>query len=339
MNKNKYLFLIFYFIKILSKKFKLQKKMTLLNNNFFILVLSKIILFCFWFGVGIYLYNKLTNSNYKIQINNFSFFELFLIFYTIFIFIMFIKTIFVDYILSLYISDIQFNLLFMVDGNNTESVNTINTEAVNTTSTNTESVNTSNSKSDSGESNSKYDGIIMSTALASGMTIASKVPSIAGKAGLMSGSAILGAGAIGLKNIFGNITADIGKKSNNIIQNITDLNKVIEEMFNLTGNNGLDLLNMIQLFQKLQLIFIIIIIYNFFLLNINEEKLENFLLNIFPTKIIKFYIKSLKIFKKSGFIIIICLLILLLISNLYSYSYLNFFIYHLDDIIEIYFKK
>ena len=72
MNKNKYLFLIFYFIKILSKKFKLQKKMTLLNNNFFILVLSKIILFCFWFGVGIYLYNKLTNSNYKIQINNFT---------------------------------------------------------------------------------------------------------------------------------------------------------------------------------------------------------------------------------------------------------------------------
>ena len=52
MNKNKYLFLIFYFIKIISKKFKLQKKMTLLNNNFFILVLSIIVLFCFWFGVG-----------------------------------------------------------------------------------------------------------------------------------------------------------------------------------------------------------------------------------------------------------------------------------------------
>lgn len=62
-------------------------------------------------------------------------------------------------------------------------------------------------------------------------------------------------------------------------------------------------------------------------------------MSLLPTKIIKFYIKSLKFFKKSGFIIIIYLLILLLISNLYSTYYLNFFICNLDNIIDIYFKK
>lgn len=251
-----------------------------------------------------------------------------LVFNTIFVFIMFIKTIFVDYILSLYISDIQFNFLFMVEPNSTESVNSFNTESVNQ-SANTESVNQS----------AKYDGIIKSTALATGMQIAKKVPSIGAKTAVMGGSVLIGAGAIAAKNISGNMSEDIGKKANTLISNSTDLNKAIEEMFNLTGNNALDLLNIIQFFHKLQIIFIIIIVYNFILLNINEDKLENFLLKIFPTKIIKFYIKSLKFFKKSGFIIIIYLLILLLISNLYSTYYLNFFICNLDNIIDIYFKK
>lgn len=145
-------------------------KMILINYSFTILVLSKIILFCFWFCVGIYLYNKISNSFLKGQLNNLTFFEMVLVFNTIFVFIMFIKTIFVDYILSLYISDIQFNFLFMVEPNSTESVNSFNTESVNQ-SANTESVNQS----------AKYDGIIKSTALATGMQIAKKVPSIGAK--------------------------------------------------------------------------------------------------------------------------------------------------------------
>ena len=110
-------------------------------------------------------------------------------------------------------------------------------------------------------------------------------------------------------------------------------------MFNLTGNNGLDLLNIILHFQKLQIFFTMLICYNLLLLLINEERVENFLIKIFPTKIVKLYIKSLITLQKSGFIIIICLLILLLISNIYSYYYLDFFISNLDSIIKLYFSK
>lgn len=75
------------------------------------------------------------------------------------------------------------------------------------------------------------------------------------------------------------------------------------------------------------------------MLIIHENKLENLLLQIFPKIIVTFYIKTLKAFKKSGLIIIICLFFLLLISNLYEYHYLNYYISNIDKIIDFYFKK
>lgn len=89
----------------------------------------------------------------------------------------------------------------------------------------------------------------------------------------------------------------------------------------------------------MQLFLIMSICYNLLLLNISEDRVENLLLKILPSKIVKLYIKSVRVLKKSGFIFIICLLILLLISNLYSYYYLDFFISNLDGIIKLYFSK
>ena len=110
-------------------------------------------------------------------------------------------------------------------------------------------------------------------------------------------------------------------------------------MFTVTGNDALDLLYIIQYFQKIEIYLIILLSYNLFLISINESKLENILLKIFPTKLVKLYIKFLLILKRSRYIIIPCFLILIIIANIYSYYYLDFFINNLNKIIEVYFKK
>ena len=113
----------------------------------------------------------------------------------------------------------------------------------------------------------------------------------------------------------------------------------IIELFTITGNDAIDLLHVIQYFQKLEISLIIIFSYNLFLFSINESKLEYILLKVFPTKLVKFYIKSLLTLKKTRYIIIPCFLILILAANLYSYYYLDFYITNLDKIIEVYFSK
>ena len=114
---------------------------------------------------------------------------------------------------------------------------------------------------------------------------------------------------------------------------------ILNDMFHLTGNHGLDLLNITHFFQKLQLITIFFICYNLLLANINESKLECFLVKFLPSTIVKWYIKSIILFKKTSYIIVICLLVLLLIFNYYSYYCLDFFLSNLDKIMEVYFKK
>lgn len=179
----------------------------------------------------------------------------------------------------------------------------------------------------------------MAASLTAGMKMGQSAPTLAGKAGMLLGGIGLGAGAIIVKNVAGNISEDLGKKSAKFLPSGKDINDLAESMFQLSGNNALDLLTLIQNFQKLQLVFIVIILYNLLLLNINEDKIEKYLLKILTSKIVNIYLKSIRLLKKSGFLIIICVLLLLLLSNLHSYYYLNFFISNLDGIIDFYFKK
>ena len=113
----------------------------------------------------------------------------------------------------------------------------------------------------------------------------------------------------------------------------------LKETFHLTGNNVLDLLNIIQLFQELQFLFIILICYNILFTRINLVKLEGFLIRFLPAVIVRLYIRSLSVYQKSSLIFLICFIILLSICNFYSIYYLGFFIDNLDSIIDFYFKN
>nr|QTG38673.1 hypothetical protein [Ganoderma sp. TQC-2021a] len=175
----------------------------------------------------------------------------------------------------------------------------------------------------------------MVAAMAGAYKLAQKSPSVAGK--LWVGGIGAGAVVIATKNISNNLSIDIGKT--NLISN-SNLMDTLKDMLNLTGNNALDLLNLIQHFQRLQLFFIFFFIsYNLLFSKLNIVRLESLLGKLLPAKIVGWYVKSLTIFQNSSFIILICLIILLSICNYYSYYYLGFFIEHLDATIEYYFNK
>nr|YP_008854724.1 hypothetical protein Gasi_Mp14 [Ganoderma sinense]AHA41724.1 hypothetical protein Gasi_Mp14 [Ganoderma sinense] len=91
----------------------------------------------------------------------------------------------------------------------------------------------------------------MVAAMAGVYKLAQKSPSVAGK--LWVGGIGAGAVVIATKNISNNLSIDIGKT--NLISN-SNLMDTLKDMLNLTGNNALDLLNLIQHFQRLQLFFI-----------------------------------------------------------------------------------
>ena len=129
--------------------------------------------------------------------------------------------------------------------------------------------------------------------------------------------------------IAGNLSKDIEKKS----FLYDSLRR--SELFNPTGNNALDLLNMIQFFNKLQFFFVFIIIYNSLLLFVNEKALENCLLKFFPTSLVSLYIRSIQYGKKAALVVCICSFILIIISNAYSYYYLDFFIANIEKIVAI----
>ena len=185
-------------------------------------------------------------------------------------------------------------------------------------------------------SNNAGDAAIMAVALGGASIIAANTATPQGKTAVLAGGVALGATTIVAKNIASNLRSEIGKTKKLISD---DLTQYLNDMFELTGNNAIDLLNIIYLFQKLQFCFVIFTLYNFVLGNINEVKLESFLVKILPFKLVKLYIRSLIYFKKSSNIIVLSLLILLVISNYLSYYYLGFFIENLDSIINLYFKK
>nr|YP_009493128.1 hypothetical protein [Ganoderma leucocontextum]AWJ63923.1 hypothetical protein [Ganoderma leucocontextum] len=164
------------------------------------------------------------------------------------------------------------------------------------------------------------NGVIMAAAMAGAYKLAQKSPSVAGKIGVVIGG--IGAGAT--KNISNNLSIEIGKTKFISNGNLMD---VLKDTLHLTGNNAIDLLNVIQFSQRLQLFLIFLISYNLLFSNLNIVKLEGFLARLLPAIIVRWYVKSLTIYQKSSFIILICLIFLLSICNYYSYYYLGFFFY------------
>ena len=285
----------------------------ILSNNILIYICRKLMLFSFWFYFGLFAFNNLITNKLRSKILKIGFIKLFFIFFVIFLFWLNL----VETLLQIYLpldSGITSDYIWMADNKSTSGSNTPTPS----------------------NSNNAGDAAIMALALGGASKIAANTATPQGKTAVLAGGVALGATAIVAKNIASNLSSEIGKTKKFISD---DLTHYLNDMFELTGNNAIDLLNIIYLFQKLQFCFVIFTLYNFVLGNINEVKLESFLVKILPFKLVKLYIRSLIYFKKSSNIIVLSLLILLVISNYLSYYYLGFFIENLDSIINLYFKK
>ena len=133
--------------------------------------------------------------------------------------------------------------------------------------------------------------------------------------------------AIAAKNLSGNLTENIGKS--HFISN-SQIMAILKDTLHLTGNDALDLLNIIQSFQKLQILFVILICYYIIFTHINLVKLEGFLVRFLPAIVVRWYVRSMSVYQKTSLIFLICFIMLLSICQYYSIHYLGIFIYNFD---------
>ncbi len=174
----------------------------------------------------------------------------------------------------------------------------------------------------------------MATTLAAANKIAQ--PTIAGKFAALAGGVALGGAAIVTKNASGNLSANVGKKSN-----FTPDAETIANLLNmpLTGNDLYDLLQYTHFFNKLSLVFIWFLLYYFVILQIDERKIDRLIAPIKNNFFIKYLTRFIFYAKKSSLFLIITLLLLLLISNYLSYYYTGIIMADCDKICEIYILK
>jgi hypothetical protein len=183
------------------------------------------------------------------------------------------------------------------------------------------------------------DSAIMAASIAGGSSLARKVPSLAGKAGVMVGSVILGTAAVSAKNLSGNFTQYIGKPyvSNKLVSISTsydNLNTYLMQFYNLTDDYLLSFLKLVSITHQLQWFFVLMIGYYAILLYVPIEKLESFYHRFLPKRIAEVVIKSIRAVKKSGLIIIILMYILLLASMYLGDYNLNMVMEHYEDLCQ-----
>lgn len=338
------------------------------------LLLSKIILFCSWFCLSIYIYKYilLENSVIKLHIDRLNFIELFTI---VCVAVLFYFCILENLESLSYYTDINHN---SIQSNFIgENSNTVATDATNSTSeatsnnhsgsqSNSEKIKPSNSTSSSNTVSSNNSTVaistseatplnavdisdkvgnsaIMTTAIAGGFKLAQKAPTLASKSAILISSVAVAkasTSAILAKDAAANLNRQF--TNNKLISwyapNNQNNSSILDSLYNLTGNSALDLLNIIQVFQKIQLLLIPLIAYNLVLYFISEEKMESLLLKILPVKLVNIYMKSFRLFKIQGIFIIFCLIIILYISNYLAFYYLDLYISNIDTVIEIYLK-
>jgi hypothetical protein len=274
-------------------------------------VLFKVILFTFWFSIGVFSYLKIKDTNTKIQtyIDRLSFFELSFILFLIFFLLQLIAGSIGEYLYNMIIINEDF-IVFMSNNNQP-----------------------SNSENVSSGLSSAGDSMIMATSLSGAAKLAQGHPSVATKIACLGCGVCVGCLAIVGKTLTGNISKIVGKDK---FLNLDDLN--LNEILQLSGNDVADLLQIIQYFHILQFILLILLCYYLLINRINEFKLEEIISKILPIKVVNFILKNLRYMKKINKFIIIFLIIFIIISNLYSYHLLKFFIDNFDGIAELYIK-
>jgi len=215
--------------------------------------------------------------------------------------------------------------------NSSNSTNNSSNNSSNTSTNNTTNTSKASTKTPNAPYNNAVDAMLMGAANAAGVKLMQYTPSLAGKAAIGVGSIVAGSAAIVAKNVSGNLSKDIG---NNFIDP-----SIFNEMFGLTGDSVRDLLQMLLVFQYLQLFFIYLICYNYLISNLEIVKIEVFLNYYLSKNIVIYIIKLFTISKKLSKILMISSFLLLIFSNFNSYYYLNFFIDNFDNIIEYMSKK
>ena len=315
----------------------------------------------------------------KSCIDSLNFMELFIILVTIFYIVNLILTLSLNYFVNVELlllnseySDLRFMLMNEETGmqlsstsnptdtssnpspttsstNESTTTSSSNPNNIKSTNSNPTTISTNESTTNSSTNNAPIShvpgGGLMPSAMVvggagmvAGMKAAASSPTLAGKLGWVAGGVLAGGGSIITTSIAQILGEEIVKSPPKNYIGDSSLEN-LKESLDLTGNNAIDLLLMIQTFQKLQLFFLFVIAYNLILVSLNEEKVEIKLLQKLPVRIVSFIIKYFKSVKKSIRIIIFCFFIILVICNIQSYYYLNFFIENLDGIIESYFKK
>jgi hypothetical protein len=290
------------------------------------LILLQISSVCIKFYIGVKFYKKATEGklgfflkNKMYIIERLTFLELFLILFILFFLYFYLQKSLTYYIYN-NIPNINDIAVYMADNN--------------------QPTNTAKLVKDTVDNGG--NAAIMGASITAGIKLAQSVPTVAGKLATLGGAIGLGAGAIAAKNIIGNATKNLGKKSNNLLPSITDLD--LSEIFGLTGNSVIDLLTMIKFFQKLQFFLLVLILYYLIIYIIDISKLEKFLIQRAGasrplTKLVLNIIKILNKIKNIGFITIICLIIMCLIAAHLNSTYLEFLFDNLDKLIELYSKN
>ncbi len=292
-----------------------------------IILLYKLILACFWFSVGVFSDLYCLPVSLKLKINEVSFIKLTLIFYLIFWTIESIEVLVSLNFPNLMINPLDLNSYFGIEGHTPSASEP-------QSNTNTTSTTPTPSSANTGRGGKS---LIVAAGLAGGMKLAQGAPTPAAKAGAIATGLVVGGIGVAGVNIVEYLTEDIWKK-NFLISEITELSHILQDLFNLTGNNGLDLLIIIHHSQRVQIMISSVILYYFILNSIEDKTIENIICKLFPIKIGHYIMKSITIIKKSSRFLIFFLLIILIISNTLSYFYLDFFIVNIKDIVEICFK-
>jgi hypothetical protein len=228
------------------------------------------------------------------------------------------------------------NLLnFMGDNSSSNNNNNTNTNTNNNNNNNNNNTASNNSSSSAAEHG---NSVLMGIGISAGFKLAQSQPTIAGKVGAVAGGIAVGSGAILAKIVSQNISKNFGKfLMPYIYKSYTSFNYY--EFIELSGNDGLDLLNIILKFNGISIIILLMIIYNYMLSKTDIEYISKIISQYLPSKYVNFIIRILTKIQQSNNILIILLFAILLASLLLSYYYLDFFINNIDQIIEIYFKK
>ena len=284
-----------------------------ISNGTVIYFSHKLLMGSAWFLIGYFSYLYLLPKSVVLKINSSSFLKIFIFLFTIFIVKSILETLIYDYVATSINEFNYYNIMTSAGGKPCTCGYT--------TPASPSNVNPANA-------------LIMAVATAGAFKLGTKVPTLTTKA--FCGGILAGSLGIATSNITNNLTSNSGKYNFISKDEVMD---ILTDALSLTGNDAIDLLIVIQSFQRLQFLFITLICYNILFTRINLAKLESFLSRFLPLNIVRWYVKSMALYQKSSLFFLICLIILLLFCNYYSIYYLGFFIDNFDDIVNLCSKK